>query len=192
MTPATLTYDERPLASMPEGLDFSRGETNRILLRAAWKVAGLLPTYPIDTRGVLALLKICGFDANRQKLDYCLKRRYFSAPKKRGNDYQWNESNIIDFADTLEGMRKWLPNHPVHRHKLNSDERSTHEVESGKMSAALEAFSNLSIAELISRMVEAQRERTRELLGAALSARIGVVHLKGNEKVPDHAPQEVN
>lgn len=80
-------YDDSP-ATMPE-IPFSKGESNRELLHAAWRLAGIRPIYPADTRTVFALLKVMQYRIDRNLLQYVFRRGYANPPAKRSGELVW-------------------------------------------------------------------------------------------------------
>lgn len=185
------TYDERPL-TMPEGLDFSPKETNRRLLYAAWKTAGAKPRYPLDTRTVFAVLKLMGYEATRERLDYCLQREYMPKPDKDRGAFIWREADVINFADALESLRAWLPMHPCHKHKLTPDEFAKALGQAAAAGSAVKAFVEMPFHELLDLLAKCNVPQTRELMVAAIKVRTGLIHLKGAEQVPALDPSEAN
>jgi len=183
--------DTNPI-EMPTGLEFIKGQTNKTLLRAAWKTAGLNPAYPVDTRAAFALLKIMGYRADSPRLDYHLSRCYIEAPRKVRGEFRWTETDIIRFADSLESTKNWLPMHPCHSHKLSGDLLTRHIAAAASLGATVQAFERMPEGELLSLLVSCSDQDTRELIASVLKKKSGMIHLKGSDQVPDHDPQEVN
>jgi hypothetical protein len=182
-----LTFDENPI-NLPQGLEFSKGESNKQLIRAAWAEAGIKPAYPLDTREAFAMLRIIGYEANRARMDYCLARQYMPPPPKEGYGFAWREQDLVNFADALESLRAFVPLHPCHVHKLSKNELTKATVEAARRKAAHEAFMSMTFNELVGLMVNCEDLPTRELMGNALMFKTGAVHVKGKQKVPKHQP----
>lgn len=183
--------DNTPI-NLPRGTTFQRNETNKSLLHAAWREAGANPEYPMDTRAVFALLRIMGFDANRQRLDYCIAREYLVPPQKERGQFAWRERDIVCFADCLEQLRAWVPLHQSHVHKLSADELAKAHQAAAAKSAAVTAFREMPVNEIINLLVHCEQTETRELLAMVLKEHIGLLHVRGNEQVPTHDPRETN
>ena len=183
--------DESPV-NLPEGLTFQRGETNKTLLRVAWREAGVSPEYPLDTRGVFVLLRIIGYAAGRDRLDYCLQRGYLPSPKKERGQFAWREADVVNFADALESLKAWIPLHPVHVHKLAPHELARAHQEAAARKSAVDAFRAMPPNEVINLLVACDNGETRELLGLVLKEQTGLLHVRGNEHVPEHDPRETN
>ena len=145
---AKIKTDEAPV-EMPQGQAFIKNISNRKLLAAAWRAAGLAPRYPLDTRSVFALLKIMGYGVSRAIFEYHVAPEYFTLPKKQRGQFVWTEAEIVSFADSMVSTRNWLPCHPVHIHKLNADELAKAHKEAAARSAAINAFDAMPTHEVI-------------------------------------------
>ena len=187
---APVTYDESPI-DMPTSLPFIEGQTNKNMLAAAWKAAGLRPQYPCSTVHALSLVKLMGYSADNAAIGYCIQR-YMDAPKKQGGQFQWEESDVIAFADCLERLRRWVPLHPSHVHKLTPDEYASAHVEAAKKKAALEAFTQMHPNELINLLVACEEKETREMLAFALKLGSGLIHIRGDEQTSSQTPADEN
>lgn len=186
-----VTLDPSPV-SMPTGLEFRRNDTNRRLLRSAWKAVGLNPRYPLSTDEALSMLKLMGYEVNRRRFSHHMKYGYVQPPPKQGKDFRWDEQHIVAFADSLESTRNWIPMHPCHVHKLTDEERIAHQVEAAKRHAAIVAFAQMHPIELIGQMTKCDNAELRELMACALKMQSGLTHVRGMEQPTDHIPAESN
>ncbi len=176
---AKIKYDETPI-QMPQGQAFVKNITNRKLLQAAWKAAGLAPRYPLDTRSVFALLKLMGYAVSRAVFEYHVSREYFALPSKVRGCFVWTEREIVSFADSMESTRNWLPMHPCHAHKLNADEIAKATKEAAARSAAINAFDAMPTDEVIGLLATCETASTRELLAIALRKKLGLLNIRGD------------
>lgn len=186
-----VVYDESPI-ELPTDLPFYANDTNKTLIRAAFKAAGITPRWPLSTREVHTVLRIIGYDANRQRQDYCLARGYLKSPPKERKAFVWNEADVVAFADALESIRAWLPMHPCHAHKYSDSELAQARIEAARKQAALQAFAEMHPNELVNMLVATEEKDTRELIAYVLKSQLGVIHLRGNEQVATVLPAEVN
>jgi len=185
---AKIKTDEAPV-EMPQGQAFIKNITNRKLLAAAWKAAGLAPRYPLDTRSVFALLKIMGYGVSRAIFEYHVAREYFTLPQKQCGQFVWTEAGIVSFADSMESTRNWLPMHPCHAHKLNADEIAKATKEAAARSAAINAFDAMPTDESIRLLETCGNADTRELLAIALRKKLGLLDVRGNEETTAPNPE---
>ena len=191
METAKAKYDSRPLPGLSTGLEFRKDDTNRKRLYEAWRAAGLNPRYPMDTRGVLALVRILGYEATKDTLSYHLKRGYFASPPKLGRDFAWDETSIVAFADSLESTRNWLPLSPIHVHKLTPQERAKHQLEFARLKSLASSYTAMSCDEIINLLVTTDGDiQLREMMAYALKAKLGSIHLRGAEDVPEGRPAD--
>lgn len=187
----TIINDPNPV-QMPTSLPFVKGQTNKTLLRAAWRAAGLEPSYPVeDTREVFALLRAMGYQIDRRKMDYH-HSRYVERPHRVKGNFHWTEADIVRLADSLESVKSWLPLHPCHRHKLTGDLLAKHQIAAASLGAACRAFSEMEEGELITLMAGCNSEDTRILIASVLKRKLGILNERGSDEVPATDPAETN
>lgn len=187
-TSTTAKFDPTPLDEMPTGLPFHAGETNRRLLRAAWRVAALTPHYPIDSRSAIALLRLMGYDACPETLAHHVHRGYAELPPSDA----WTEAQIIDLADAFESTRSWDPSSDIHRHKWTDAERKRFGDLRETIDAFIDSCRDRSLHDLLQMMAFAQGRRVRQVLHSLITARLGSIHVRGTDDVPEHDPREAN
>lgn len=181
-------HDPSPI-NLPVGLPFVKGESNRVMLRAIAKAAGVSKIdFPCNTQTALILADLAGYAADRPALDYCLLRGYCPKPRKDRNQYVWNESDVVAFLDALESLRRFKPLHPCHVHKLTPSELADHHVEFAKLASAASAFNRMNEVELISLLVASEDVEQRKMLAAALKKKLGILDLRGNEDATAYEP----
>jgi hypothetical protein len=181
--------DPSPI-NLPTGLPFVKGESNRSVLRAIGKAAGIKLDWPCNTQAALILADLAGYAADRSALDYCLLRGYCPKPRKDSKQYQyvWNESDVVAFLDALESLRRFKPLHPCHVHKLTPSELAAHHVEHAKLASAASAFNAMSENELVNLLAASEDAEQRKMLAAALKKKLGILDVRGNESATAYEP----
>lgn len=190
---AKIKTDNSPV-NMPVGLAFIPKQTNRKLLAAAWKAAGLAPRYPMVTKDVFSLLTICEYDATRKTLDYHLMKRYFDAPDKQNIDgrsqFAWKETDVIAFADSLESTRNWIVGgSQIHVHKFTPDQLAKASRLIKSRNVAFQAFEKMTVMDLFHLLTVNDKKETRELLVISLKRKLGLLHVKGDEETTAPVPE---
>lgn len=195
-TKTAVIRDETPV-QLPTGLPFVKGETNRRLIRAALKAAGVEPHYPITTPETLSLVGVIGYRADTAVLSNGVRGGCFRRPQRAGaggkaggRAFLWTEADIVNFADYLESLRRWLPLHEAHKHKMNPKEIAEGVKEIAAKKATFEALAQMHPAELINLLVGEGDQQKRAELAFALKTKLGLIHLRGNESVSQHETQD--
>jgi len=183
---------QNPKHSIPSGLVFIPKQTARRLIYEAFKVAGMSPCFPLETRAVFALCRVAGYDASKDALDYLFRANKLPAPPKNGNAFAWDESSVIAFIDQLERMRKWIPGHDAHAHKFTDAERRQHAQSEAARDAAVKMFVAMPTDQVIGVMVDSDSREERLLAGIALRLQIGCTENTTGTDEPGPPPASLN
>lgn len=169
------------LAQMPKGLPFRPKDTNYRLLDSAWRVAGLKPSYPVNTRNMILLARIAGYAVRAHHLDYHLAKGYIKPPKKtRRGDYIWDRDAIVRALDSFESARLWFPG-PIHEHKFSPEETVKFSLLAAGVTNAAQALERKSLNELLDLLTNCSNPTRREILVGIIKRKTGVADLKGTE-----------
>ncbi|UUO06937.1 hypothetical protein M4951_01175 [Blastopirellula sp. J2-11] len=167
-----------------EGLAFDPASTPEIYLRFAEKKCGLPTGKAYTTPEALLLVELCGYDCDRPKLTYQLKKKFFKSPEKdeTGKAYFWKRENVLDLIRSLESMRAWLPIHGFHCHKMRSDELQKGQDSIANQAAFVAELATRPSRELLSMLVTTLQEGNRKLIALVLHDRLGHLddHLQRN------------